>query len=71
MSVWIRELTCGRLIRVEWTQTHITKNPTFTFAPNMAKEGAPLSPVPRSLNQIIRQGPLILLVYKFRILVKM
>jgi len=52
MSVWVREPTCGRLIRVEGTQAHITPNPTFTFAPNIAEERVPPPPEPRSLNKI-------------------
>jgi len=52
MSIWVGEQTCGRLIRVEGTQAHITPNPTFTFAPNMAEERVPPPPKPRSLNQI-------------------
>jgi len=52
MSVWVREPTCGRLIRVVGTQAQITPNPTFTFTSNMAEERVPPPPEPRSLNQI-------------------
>jgi len=52
MSVLVRQPTCGRLIRVVGTQAHITPNPTFTFAPNMAEERVLPLPEPRSLNQI-------------------
>ena len=51
MSVYVREPTCGHLIRVKGTQAYITLNPTFTFAQNMVEERVPPPPEPRSLNK--------------------
>ena len=54
MSVWVRETTLGRLIRVrvKSTQAHSLSSPTFPFTPNMAEDQLPPPPGPRSLNQI-------------------
>jgi len=54
MSVWVRDPTCGRLIRVrvESTQVHNPSSPIFTTTPNMAEEQVSPPLGPRSLNQI-------------------
>ena len=51
MSVWVRDPTCGRLIRVrvESTQVHNPLSPIFPTTPNMAEEQVPPPPGPRSL----------------------